>query len=206
MVRAVWRGAGNSLPSCAAERHSPGRQRRVSPVKGYERIAAAPPCGIWVVTRGMYAFVPEEGTKAFLCRCYKEGAVHAMGMKEKIAEIHAHFSDEMQSLDSTQSLESLRVKVLGKKGELTALLRGMGQLVPRGASAGGSDDQRGAGKVHRNAGSKSSASSRSGEQEEALKKETIDVTPALRRACARQRASPHPVPERDGGLLHRHGL
>ena len=36
-----------------------------------------------------------------------------MGMKEKIAEIHAHFSDEMQSLDSTQSLESLRVKVLG---------------------------------------------------------------------------------------------
>ena len=53
-----------------------------------------------------------------------------MGMKEKIAEIHAHFSDEMQSLDSTQSLESLRVKVLGKKGELTALLRGMGQLSP----------------------------------------------------------------------------
>ena len=34
-------------------------------------------------------------------------------LKEKIAEIHAHFSDEMQSLDSTQSLESLRVKVLG---------------------------------------------------------------------------------------------
>ena len=61
---------------------------------------------------------------------HKEGAVHAMGMKEKIAEIHAHFSDEMQSLDSTQSLESLRVKVLGKKGELTALLRGMGQLSP----------------------------------------------------------------------------
>ena len=53
-----------------------------------------------------------------------------MVMKEKIAEIHAHFSDEMQSLDSTQSLESLRVKVLGKKGELTALLRGMGQLSP----------------------------------------------------------------------------
>ena len=72
MVRAVWRGAGNSLPSCAAERHSPGRQRRVSPVKGYERIAAVLPCGIWVVTRGMYAFVPEEGTKAFLCRCTRK--------------------------------------------------------------------------------------------------------------------------------------
>ena len=128
-----------------------------------------------------------------------------MGMKEKIAEIHAHFSDEMQSLDSTQSLESLRVKVLGKKGELTALLRGMGQLSP--------EERPQAGQMINEAREKFTGmldeklrEFKAREQEEALKKETIDVTPALRRACARQRAPPDPVPERDGGLFHRHGL
>ena len=53
-----------------------------------------------------------------------------MDMKEQIAQIRAHVTEEMRALDGTQALESLRVKVLGKKGELTALLRGMGQLSP----------------------------------------------------------------------------
>lgn len=53
-----------------------------------------------------------------------------MDMKEQIAGIRAHVTEEMRALDGTQALESLRVKVLGKKGELTALLRGMGQLSP----------------------------------------------------------------------------
>ena len=98
-----------------------------------------------------------------------------MGMKEKIAEIHAHFSDEMQSLDSTQSLESLRVKVLGKKGELTALLRGMGQLSP--------EERPQAGQMINEAREKFTGmldeklrEFKAREQEEALKKETIDVT------------------------------
>ena len=53
-----------------------------------------------------------------------------MDMKEQIAQIRAHVTEEMRALDGTQALENLRVKVLGKKGELTALLRGMGQLSP----------------------------------------------------------------------------
>ena len=54
-----------------------------------------------------------------------------MGMQEKISEIRAMLTDELGKTESTQLLDALRVKVLGKKGELTALLRGMGQLSPQ---------------------------------------------------------------------------
>jgi len=60
-----------------------------------------------------------------------------MGMKEKIAEIHALLSSELAQADSMQALDALRVKILGKKGELTALLRGMGQLSPEERPAAG---------------------------------------------------------------------
>ena len=60
-----------------------------------------------------------------------------MGMKEKIAEIHALLSSELTQVDSMQALDALRVKILGKKGELTALRRGMGQLSPEERPAAG---------------------------------------------------------------------
>ena len=37
---------------------------------------------------------------------------------------------ELESVQSSAALEALRVRLLGKKGELTALLRGMGKLSP----------------------------------------------------------------------------
>ncbi|MBQ9265312.1 MAG: phenylalanine--tRNA ligase subunit alpha [Clostridia bacterium] len=51
-------------------------------------------------------------------------------MRENLAQIGEELKQELAKTDALQPLEALRVKVLGKKGSLTALLRGMGQLSP----------------------------------------------------------------------------
>lgn len=58
-------------------------------------------------------------------------------MKEKIEQIKQLLTTELNQCDNLQVLDALRVKVLGKKGELTALLRGMGQLSPQERPAAG---------------------------------------------------------------------
>ena len=47
-------------------------------------------------------------------------------MKEKLLEIKAEALNQIASPDC--DLEQIRIKYLGKKGELTAVLRGMGAL------------------------------------------------------------------------------
>lgn len=49
-------------------------------------------------------------------------------MKEKLEQIKELAINELSRLNSITELENLRVKYLGKKGELTAILRGMGGL------------------------------------------------------------------------------
>ena len=49
-------------------------------------------------------------------------------MKQKLEEIRARAGAELQKIDSLADLEALRVQVLGKKGELTAILKSMGSL------------------------------------------------------------------------------
>ena len=49
-------------------------------------------------------------------------------MKQKLEEIRACAEAELQKIDSLADLEALRVQVLGKKGELTAILKSMGSL------------------------------------------------------------------------------
>ena len=49
-------------------------------------------------------------------------------MREKLEQILVKALDEISAADTKDSLEAARVKDLGKKGELTAILRGMGQL------------------------------------------------------------------------------
>lgn len=49
-------------------------------------------------------------------------------MKEQLSQILSKALDEVQNVTSKENLEAARVKYLGKKGELTAILRGMGQL------------------------------------------------------------------------------
>ncbi|WP_458862103.1 phenylalanine--tRNA ligase subunit alpha [Acidaminobacterium chupaoyuni] len=49
-------------------------------------------------------------------------------MKEQLNQILSKALDEIGSVATKENLESARVKYLGKKGELTAILRGMGKL------------------------------------------------------------------------------
>ena len=51
-------------------------------------------------------------------------------MKEKINEIKEKSTEQIKNAKDLRSLNDLKVKYLGKKGELTTLLRGMGGLVP----------------------------------------------------------------------------
>lgn len=49
-------------------------------------------------------------------------------MREKINEILERTLEELRNAKDSQSLDAVRVRVLGKKGELTGILRGMGQV------------------------------------------------------------------------------
>ena len=51
-------------------------------------------------------------------------------MKQKLEEIRANAAHELAEASDAQALESLRVKYLGKKGEVTAILKQMGKLSP----------------------------------------------------------------------------
>ena len=51
-------------------------------------------------------------------------------MKEQIEKIKENSLKEINSCEEEKKLNELRVKYLGKKGELTAVLRGMGELSP----------------------------------------------------------------------------
>ncbi len=51
-------------------------------------------------------------------------------MKEQIAKIKENAKSEIENAKDLQTLNDVRVKYLGKKGELTAVLRGMGGLSP----------------------------------------------------------------------------
>ena len=49
-------------------------------------------------------------------------------MQDQLKAIREHVIEELKSVQDSNALEQLRVRVLGKKGELTAILRGMGKV------------------------------------------------------------------------------
>ena len=51
-------------------------------------------------------------------------------MEKTLREIRERVLNELAEARATSKLEQIRVSVLGKKGELTGLLRGMGKLPP----------------------------------------------------------------------------
>ena len=51
-------------------------------------------------------------------------------MKEKLEAIKEKAKKEIQEIENLQALNELRVRILGKKGELTEILRGMKDLTP----------------------------------------------------------------------------
>ena len=98
-----------------------------------------------------------------------------MDMTEKIQAIRELLNSELSGTDNTQQLDALRVRILGKKGELTALLRGMGQLSP--------EERPQAGQLINDAREEFTglldarqATLKAKEQEAALAAEAIDVT------------------------------
>jgi len=58
------------------------------------------------------------------------GGKKGMDIRENLQKISEELKQELLAIATVQELEALKVKVLGKKGSLTALLRGMGQLSP----------------------------------------------------------------------------
>ncbi len=53
-----------------------------------------------------------------------------MGMKENLEQIKKAAGENLKNISSSEEVEALRIKYLGKKGELTAILRQMGSLSP----------------------------------------------------------------------------
>ena len=51
-------------------------------------------------------------------------------MQEKLLAIKEAAFNEIATAENSGALEEIRVKYLGKKGELTTILRGMGSLSP----------------------------------------------------------------------------
>ena len=51
-------------------------------------------------------------------------------MKEELQRIKSEALDAIKGLTDQRSLQDIRVKYLGKKGEITALLKGLGKLSP----------------------------------------------------------------------------
>ncbi len=60
-----------------------------------------------------------------------------MGIRESLNEIEESVKTELSTVENSRALEDLRVKVLGKKGSLTALLRSLGQISPEDRPAAG---------------------------------------------------------------------
>src|SRR5690606_14803141 len=53
-----------------------------------------------------------------------------IAMKQKLQELKEEASQRIAEVNNLRDLQELRVKYLGKKGEIKTLLRGMGKLPP----------------------------------------------------------------------------
>lgn len=110
-------------------------------------------------------------------------------MREELMEIRSRAEKELALLKSAAELEALRVRVLGRKGELTAILKRMGSLLPEERPALG----RLANEVRQDIGKLLDgklSELRARERDEKLKAETVDVT----------------LPGKGRSLGHRHPL
>ena len=110
-------------------------------------------------------------------------------MKTKLREIRERVLSELNQAANTAALEKIRVGVLGKKGELTGLLRGMGQLPAEERPKMGQlvNDVR---KALEEALEERAAELKAREKEERLAAEAVDVTLPGEERCA---GSLHPM-------------
>ncbi len=96
-------------------------------------------------------------------------------MKEKIQSITTEAQEAVKEVKDLQVLNDLRVKYLGKKGELTLVLRGMGEVAPEERPVIGSLINEAKEKIE-NLIKVKEEELKKAQLNEQLKKETIDVT------------------------------
>lgn len=110
-------------------------------------------------------------------------------MKDKITNITNEAKSAIQGVSELQALNDIRVKYLGKKGKLTLVLRGMGEVAPEERPIIGSLINEAKEEIE-NLIKQKEESLRNAELNEQLKKETIDVTfPSKQRSIG----SIHPI-------------
>ena len=96
-------------------------------------------------------------------------------MREKLEEISKKSREKIKEIKNSQELNDLKVKVLGKKGELTEILRGMGQIAAEERPVIGSLANKVRNEVE-NMISEKEAEFKKQELQKELEDETIDIT------------------------------
>lgn len=96
-------------------------------------------------------------------------------MQDQLKAIREHVIEELKSVQDSNALEQLRVRVLGKKGELTAILRGMGKVPAEERPAIGRIVNETREKLE-SAIDETAAALRAHEKDFRLRREAIDVT------------------------------
>ncbi|WP_368489952.1 phenylalanine--tRNA ligase subunit alpha [Clostridium sp. BJN0013] len=110
-------------------------------------------------------------------------------MKEKLKQIKENAFKELQNKGKDLDIESIRIKYLGKKGELTRILRGMKELSKEERPIIGKLANEIRASLE-NAIEEASQKIKSGERESRLKNETIDITmPGIKQSIGRR----HPL-------------
>ena len=112
-----------------------------------------------------------------------------MDIGEQIGALRERLLTIMKDASSTQELEGLKVLMLGKKGELTALLRMMGQLTPEERPQAGQLINQAREEFESLLDQKRAVLGKK-EREEALRREAIDVTEPRQLP---ESGTPHPV-------------
>ena len=110
-------------------------------------------------------------------------------MKEQIEQIRKNALEEIGKAVDAKELDEVRVKYLGKKGELTAVLRGMGALSAEERPVIGSLVNSVRDELETSIEEKETAFKKA-EMEEKLKKEKIDITLPSNKV---KRGSKHPL-------------
>ena len=110
-------------------------------------------------------------------------------MEEQINKVKANAREEIEKITDLKSLEEVKVKYLGKKGELTALLRNMGSLSPEERPVVGSMVNKVRDELDKVLREKEEAFKQA-ELKEKLEKERIDITLPSTKI---KRGSKHPL-------------
>ena len=100
-------------------------------------------------------------------------------MKERLKQLMLEAEAKMESISSLQEAEELRIKLLGKKGELTDLLKGMKDLAPEDRKSFGQAANEARAKIENTLNERMDYF-RNAQKELALAAEKVDVTePAI---------------------------